>query len=65
MAAQITDKIWKIEDIVALLGPDPKRVIKKRKYTRKIKPNFRNRLFPYLTRDKQVRIPTDDVLISN
>jgi len=65
MAAQVTDKVWTIENIVALLGDEPNREIKRKRRVRKIKANFRNRLFPYLTRDQRVVLPEQNILNSN
>lgn len=65
MAAQITDRVWKIDDIVALLGEEPKGNIKRQRSKGKIKPSFRNRLLPYLTRSQRVSIPAENILVSN
>ncbi len=49
MAAGVTDRVWKIEDIVALLGDEPAKAVEKEQ-------GFRNRLFPYLTKDQRVSV---------
>lgn len=65
MAAKVTNKLWEIEDIVALLGDKPKVVIKRKRRAKRAKVNLRNRLFPYLSVSQQVDLPPDNNFISN
>jgi len=62
MAAGVTNKLWEVKDIVALLGEPEKKIIKRKRRTKMVKVNLDNRLFPYLSVSQQLDEPIQNYL---
>lgn len=65
MSAGVTKKLWGVEDIVALLGEPDKKIIKRKRRTKRTKIDLDNRLFPYLSVSQQLDEPIGINLNSN